>query len=128
MTLNAWTVEQIRDRIATRPPLAPMFNIAILDAAAGQARVRLGPGEHATRPGGSLSGPIQFALADVAIYVPILTGRYDAAAVTVELTIDIRRPAMTLPLPATASPLRSGRRLSTAEVRIVEETTTRLVA
>jgi uncharacterized protein (TIGR00369 family) len=46
----------------------------------------------------------------------------------VDLTINFLRPAMTIPLVATATPLRSGRRLFTAEVRIMEETTTRLAA
>ena len=81
-----------------------------------------------TRPGGSVAGPVQFALADVAIYALILAAKHDPAAVTVDLTINFLRPAMTIPLVATATPLRSGRRLFTAEVRIMEETTTRLAA
>ena len=51
-----------------------------------------------------------------------------AAAVTVDLTINFLRPAMTLPLIATAVPLRAGRRLFTAETRIIEEGTAKLVA
>jgi uncharacterized protein (TIGR00369 family) len=67
-------------------------------------------------------------LADVAIYALILASRRDAAAVTVDLTINFLRPAMTLPLIATAVPLRAGRRLFTAEARIIEEATAKLVA
>ena len=81
-----------------------------------------------TRPGGSVAGPVQFALADVAIYALILAARHDARAVTVDLTINFLRPAMHLPLVATAMPLRAGRRLFTADVRIIEETTGKLVA
>jgi uncharacterized protein (TIGR00369 family) len=128
VTLDAWTLEQIREHIATGLPLVPLFNIAVPRASAELASVRLGYGEHATRPGGSVAGPVQFALADVAIYALILAARRDAAAVTVDLTINFLRPAMTPPLIATAMPLRAGRRLFTAEVRIAEETTTRLVA
>ena len=54
--------------------------------------------------------------------------RRDEAAVTVDLTINFLRPAMTLPLLAVATALRAGRRLFTAEVRITEETSGRLVS
>jgi uncharacterized protein (TIGR00369 family) len=128
VTLDAWTLEQIREHIADSLPLVSLFNITVPEASGSVATVRLGSGEHATRFGGSVSGPVQFALADVAIYALILAARRDAAAVTVDLTIHFLRPAMALPLLAVATPLRSGRRLYTAEVRITEETTTRLVA
>jgi uncharacterized protein (TIGR00369 family) len=128
VTPDAWTLERISDHIATGVPLVPLFNITVLTATAEQSSVRLGFGELATRPGGSVAGPVQFALADVAIYALILAAKRDSAAVTVDLTINFLRPAMTIPLVATATPLRSGRRLFTAEVRINEETTTRLVA
>jgi uncharacterized protein (TIGR00369 family) len=75
-----------------------------------------------------VAGPVQFALADVAAYALILADRHDAAAVTVDLTIHFLRPAMLLPLVALATPLRAGRRLFTAEVRIAEEATGRLIA
>jgi uncharacterized protein (TIGR00369 family) len=128
VALDAWTLEQIRDHIASGVPLVPLFNIAVLETNPERASVRLGPGDHVTRPGGSVAGPVQFALADVAIYALILAARRDAAAVTVDLTMNFLRPAMALPLLATATALRGGRRLFTAEVRILEETTTRLVA
>jgi len=128
VALDAWTLEQIRDHIASGLPLVPLLNIAVLEASPERASVRLGPGEHVTRPGGNISGPVQFTLADVAMYALILAARRDAAAVTVDLTINFLRPATALPLLATATALRGGRRLFTAEVRITEETTTRLVA
>ena len=128
MTLDPWTLEQIREHIATSLPMVPLFNIAVLKADPEAGSVRLGHGEHATRHGGSIAGPVQFALADVAIYALILASRRDAAAVTVDLTINFLRPAMTLPLIATAVPLRAGRRLFTAETRIIEEATAKLVA
>jgi uncharacterized protein (TIGR00369 family) len=48
--------------------------------------------------------------------------------VTIDLTINFLRPAMSLPLVAVATTLRAGRRLFTAEVRIIEEATGRLIA
>lgn len=78
MTLDAWTLDQIREHIGSGPPLVPLFNIAVLEASPEHASVRLGPGEHVTRPGGSIAGPVQFALADVAIYALILATRRTA--------------------------------------------------
>ena len=60
------------------------------------------------RPGGSISGPVQFALADVATYALILAARGDASAATVDMTINFLRPAMKFPLIAEATSDYSG--------------------
>lgn len=106
-------------------PLVPLFNIDVIEASAQRGAVRLREGEHVTRPGVSVAGPVQFALA---AYALILGDRRDADAMTVDLTINFLRPAMLLPLVALATPLRAGRRLYTAEVRIVEEESGRLIS
>ena len=67
-----------------------------------------------------MAGPVLFALADVVTYALILAARHDPDAVTVDLTINFLRAARVLPLLAEAVPLRAGRRLFTAEVRISE--------
>ena len=123
-----WTLDHIRAHIEQGLPLVPLFNIDVIEASADRGAVRLREGEHVTRPGGSVAGPVQFALADVATYALILAARRDAAAVTVDMTINFLRPAMTLPLVAVATTLRAGRRLFTAEIRITEETSGRLVS
>jgi uncharacterized protein (TIGR00369 family) len=123
-----WTLDHIRTHIEQTLPLVPLFNIDVIEASADRGAVRLRENEHATRFGGSIAGPVQFALADVAAYALILADRRDAAAVTVDLTINFLRPAMKLPLVAVALPLRAGRRLYTAEVRITEEATGRLIS
>ena len=124
----AWTLDHIRRHIEQGLPLVPLFNIDVIEASAKRAAVRLRAGVHVTRPGGSVAGPVQFALADVATYALILSDRQDEAAVTVDLTINFLRPALALPLLAVALPLRAGRRLYTAEVRITEEATGRLIS
>ena len=116
-----WTLEHIRQHIAEGLPLVPLFNLEIVEATAARARLRLNAGEHVSRPGGSVAGPVLFALADVVTYALILAARHDPDAVTVDLTINFLRPARNLPLLAEAVPLRAGRRLFTAEVRISEE-------
>lgn len=124
----AWTLDHIRRHIEQGLPLVPLFNIDVIEASANRGAVRLRAGEFVTRPGGSVAGPVQFALADVAAYALILADRKDEASVTVDLTINFLRPAMALPLLAVATPLRAGRRLFTAEIRITEEASGRLVS
>jgi len=115
-----WTLEHIRQHIAEGLPLVPLFNLEVVEATAVRGRLRLNAGEHVSRPGGSIAGPVLFALADVVTYVLILAARHDPDAVTVDLTINFLRAARALPLLAAAVPLRGGRRLFTAEVRITE--------
>jgi uncharacterized protein (TIGR00369 family) len=126
--VEAWTLEHVRRHIEEGLPLVPLFNIDVIEALPEIGSVRLRAGDHVTRPGGSVAGPVQFALADVATYALILATRHDPDAVTVDLTINFLRPALTLPLLAEARPLRAGRRLFTADVRISEEASGRLVA
>jgi uncharacterized protein (TIGR00369 family) len=123
-----WTLERVRQHIEQGVPLVPLFNIDVIEASSERGAVRLRRGEHVGRPGGSVAGAVQFALADVAAYALILAARGDAAAVTIDLTINFLRPAMNLPLIAVATTLRAGRRLFTAEVRVTEESTGRLVS
>jgi uncharacterized protein (TIGR00369 family) len=123
-----WTLDHIRQHIEQGLPLVPLFNIDVIEASRQRGAVRLREGDHVTRPGGSIAGPVQFALADVATYALILAVRHDEAAVTVDLTINFLRPAMSLPLVAVATSLRAGRRLFTAEVRITEESTGNLIS
>ena len=123
-----WTLDHIRAHITSGLPLAALFNIDVIEASPNRGAVRLRAGQHATRPGGSIAGPVQFALADLAAYALILADRRDIHAVTVDLTINFLRPAMHLPLVAVAEPLRAGRRLYTAQIRISEETSDRLIA
>src|ERR1700742_4983894 len=126
MDSSLWTLEHIRRHIEAGLPLVLLFNIDVIEASASRGAVRLREGEHVTRPGGSVAGPVQFALADVAAYALILADCKDEASVTVDLTINFLRPAMLLPLIAVATPLRAGRRLYTAEIRITEEASGRL--
>src|ERR1039458_7539563 len=103
-----WTLEHIRQHIAEGLPLVPLFNLEVIEATASRGRLRLNAGEHVSRPGGNVAGPVLFALADVVTYALILAARHDPDAVTVDLTINFLRPARNLPLLAEAVPLRAG--------------------
>jgi uncharacterized protein (TIGR00369 family) len=125
--MDTWPLERIRQHLAAGLTFMDLFSIDLVEASADRARVRLTAGPNARRPGGSINGPVQFALADVATYALIIASRQDPAAATVDLTINFLRPAMSFPLLAEAQPLRAGRRLFTADVRILEEETGRLM-
>ena len=70
------------------------------------------------RPGGTVSGPSMFALADVAMYLAILSRIGPVAlAVTTNCSMDfMRRPAAGMDLRAEARLLKLGRRLAVGDV------------
>ena len=91
---------------------------------------RLQVGDHHLRPGGTVSGPSIFALADVAIYCAILSRIGPVAlAVTVNASIDfMRKPAAGQDLLAECRILKLGRSLAVAEALIFSEGSTEAVA
>ncbi len=75
-------------------------------------------GEAELRPGGTVSGPVLMAVADVALYLAIL-GRIGIVplAVTTSLTVNfLRKPAADRPLRAECRLLKLGRALAVGEV------------
>lgn len=89
----------------------------------GKIRVRLAVAERHLRPGGTVSGPSMFALADVAAYLATLAliGP-KALAVTTNCSIDfMRKPAAGVDLIATATVLKLGKLLSVTDVLIHSE-------
>ena len=85
--------------------------------------VRLRVTERHLRPGGTVSGPTMFALADVAIYLAVLARIGPVArAVTTSCAIDfIRRPASGTDLLGEARLLKLGRALAVGDVLIRSE-------
>jgi len=82
------------------------------------------------RPGGTVSGPAMFALADVAMYLAILSRIGPVAlAVTTNCAMDfMRRPAAGQDLLAEARVLKLGRSLAVGDVMIRSEGGTDVVA
>jgi uncharacterized protein (TIGR00369 family) len=100
------------------PQVARDFEIEAVEPM--RARVRLLVGEHNLRPGGTVSGPSMFALADVSVYLAILAmiGRR-ALAVTTNCSIDfMRKPPAGQDLIAEARLLKLGRVLAVGDVLI----------
>ncbi|MDR9428701.1 MAG: PaaI family thioesterase [Salibaculum sp.] len=92
--------------------------------------MRLKVAERHLRPGGTVSGPAMFGLADVAAYVATMAriGR-QALAVTTNCSIDfMRKPQAGCDILAQAEVLKLGRSLSVTEVRLFSEGSPALVA
>lgn len=96
----------------------------------GGARVRMHQDERMLRPGGTVSGPMMFKLADFAVYVAILAALGSGAlqAVTTSLNINfLSRPAPG-DLLAEVRLIKLGRRLAVAEVELYSEGQVDMVA
>ena len=94
------------------------------------ARVRMATDPRHIRPGGTISGPAMFALADFSIYVAIIAslGEPGFDWVTSSLNINfLARPAPT-PMTALARLIRLGRRSAVGEVELYSEGVDDMVA
>ena len=111
------------------PQVQDVGGIAVVSVDPGEAVLRLEPDERHLRPGGTVSGPALFALADLAAYAALLAHiGPEPLIVTTSLTLNfLRRPPMS-PLLATCRILKLGRRLAVVEVGIRPEPGGDLVA
>lgn len=87
------------------------------------ARLRLVPGDRHLRPGGTISGPTMFSLADCAVYLAIIAHvGEEALAVTTSASIDfMRKPVAGVPLLADVTLLKLGRGLAVGDAAIRTE-------
>ena len=94
--------------------------LAVERADAAGVTLRLRVGERHLRPGGTVSGPSIFALADVAMYLAILSRIGPVAlAVTVNCAVDfMRKPAAGRDLLGEARLLKLGRSLAVGDVLV----------
>lgn len=92
--------------------------------------VRLMTAERHLRPGGTISGPTMFALADVAVYLMVLARIGPVAlAVTTNASIDfLRKPAAGRDLIGTGRLLKLGRALAVGDVLIRADGSDEIVA
>jgi uncharacterized protein (TIGR00369 family) len=96
--------------------------IEAVDLAPNHLRVRMHAGERDLRPGGTVSGPALFMLADCAFYMAVLAmiGR-EALAVTTSCAIDFMRKPKPGGLLAEARILKLGRSLAVGDVMMFSE-------
>lgn len=92
-------------------------------ADAGGVDLRLRVASQHLRPGGTISGPTMFSLADVAVYLAILSRiGPKALTVTTNASIDfLRKPAAGVDLIGSARILKLGRVLAVGDVLIYSE-------
>lgn len=117
----ALTAAELEERLAAEFPEAfhPGNGLSILAVAHGAARVRLVPGANATRPGGTVSGPVLMTLADVTMYVAVLASiGWVPLAVTTNLNINFLRKPMPGALVADCTLIKLGKRLAVGAVTI----------
>ncbi len=103
-------------------PLAASWGVTVLEAADGVARLRLPADPLLLRPGNTVSGPAIMGLADVAMWMALLTttqGRDNS--VTSTMNVNFLRPAGPGPLVATARVVKAGKRMVYGEVLIGAE-------
>lgn len=110
------------------PQVGDMFSI--LEVGAGTLKVRLNVRDEHLRPGGTVSGPTMFALADVGIYLAVLAVIGPVGlAVTTNCSIDfMRKPVAGVDLIAECRILKLGRVLAVGDVLIYSEGDARPVA
>ena len=95
----------------------------------GFARMRMVYGVHLLRPGGTISGPAMFSLADVAMYAAVLASIGPVAhAVTTNLTINFLRKPDQRDMLGEARLLKLGKRLAVGEIALCLEGETELAA
>ena len=111
----------------------PQFNtdraFEVREVRPGACTVRLNAGENHLRPGGTVSGPSLFALADIAGYVCVLThAGPDALSVTTNLNINFMRKAEAGPIDGHCRILKLGRSLMVFDIEMVAGPDRHLVA
>ncbi len=103
------------------PQVARDFRVEAV--APNEITIRLQVEDRHLRPGGTISGPSMFALADVSVYLAILSMiGPKALAVTTNCSIDfMRKPAAGIDMLARAKLLKLGRVLAVGEVLMYSE-------
>lgn len=131
-TTGPLAVEDVRRLIDTSfPGIHAGGRIVMIEAVGDRtARVRLLVAERNIRPGGTISGPAMFMLADFTIYVALIAtlGAPAIPAVTSNLNINFLARPEPVELIGEARVIRIGRRLAYAEVSIVAEGSDKVLA
>ncbi len=105
-------------------------NLVIEHVGHRTARVRLKIQARNMRPGGTVSGPAMFTLADFAVYVAIIgnVGEPGIEAVTTNMNINFLAKPEPRDITAHVRLLRLGRRLAVGEAEIISEGSPDMVA
>ena len=125
-----FTIEEMTEYLKEVFPQAAIGEQFIVEELAPmRAKLRLTFDAKHLRPGGTISGPTMFALADVALYVAVLgqIGRVKLA-VTTNININFLKKPSPADLIGEARLLKLGKRLAVGEVAIHSAAESELVA
>lgn len=116
------TIEAFNRLLAESAPFQKIYGFVTEEIGHGTARVRLPAGEAHIRPGGTLSGPAQMALADFAMYAALLGAIGEVPlAVTTSLNINFLQRPRPGDLTATCRLLKLGKRLAVGDITVHSE-------
>jgi uncharacterized protein (TIGR00369 family) len=108
--------------VAATMPIDPRFRWRVVELQHGLASVRLDYDDAFVRPGGTISGPTLFTLADLTLWAAVLSVvGMQPLTVTTQMSIHFLRRPPPSPLVARCEVLRAGRRLVHGDVRIYTE-------
>ena len=103
-------------------PFQKIYGFVTEEIGFGTARVRLPAGTTHVRPGGTLSGPAQMALADFTMYAALLGAIGEVPlAVTTSLNINFLQRPRPGDLVATCRLLKLGKRLAVGDITVHSE-------
>jgi uncharacterized protein (TIGR00369 family) len=105
-------------------------NLVVEEVGFRSARVRMKADPRNTRPGGTISGPSIFALADFSVYVAVIAtlGEAGVDAVTSNLNINFLARPEPNDMTAEVRLIRLGRRLAVGEVELYSQGAPEMVA
>lgn len=116
------TTAELHDFLEREFPQSAHLGLAIEQAGNMTARLRMPVGEQHLRPGGTVSGPTLFWLADVGLYLAILAELGPVAmAVTTNISLNFLRKGTTADLIAEVRLMKLGRRLAVGEVSLFSD-------
>ena len=125
------TAEQLDEFLEREFPqmMAAGHAFKCVHVGAGTATLRFWPTEAHIRPGGTVSGPSIFTLADVAAYIALLAHIGPVAlALTTNLNINFVNRPEPVPLDGVCRILKLGRTLAVMEVAVERVDTRQLIA
>ena len=116
------TIEAFNRLLAESAPFQKVYGFVTEEIGYGSAKVRLPAGDAHIRPGGTLSGPAQMALADFAMYAALLGAIGQVPlAVTTSLNINFLQRPRPGDLLATCRLIKLGKRLAVGDILVLSE-------
>ena len=129
MTPSAITIEQFLAVLHESMPEARDLDLRVERFVRGEITVRLGHDDRRLRPGGTISGPTVFMLADLALYAMTMSiVGLAPLAVTTDGTIHFLRKPAPAALVCTAKVLKAGKRLVVGAAEVTTEGASEAVA